>query len=552
MDVEGRKKLDMQEMDEKMSVNIVEANTVQQGITSARLQSLSGVLRRSARRHGDKTALICGDVQWSYTQFDRLVDRLARGLKAAGISPGDRIAILARNSHAFLALRFAIARADAVLVPINFMLNPSDVQYILEHSGARFMFVDRSTLAVAEKAAPSSLERLLGIPGEVDPAPDELVSWESFFGDDGPVVETRGGDDLLQIIYTSGTESRPKGAMLSHNSVLWQYQSVILDCEWTTDTVALHSMPLFHCAQLDNMFGPAVQVGATNIVTGMPTAENICDLLKRYDITSYFAPPTIWISLLRAPGRVKGDLPSLVKGYYGASIMPVEILRELQAWLPDLRLWNLYGQTEIAPLATVLFPEEHAHHLGSAGRPVLNVETRIVDDEMADVSPGEIGEIVHRSPQLLTGYWNDPERTAEAFKGGWFHSGDLALMDDAGYITVVDRKKDMIKSGGENVSSREVEEALYLHPGVSEVAVIGLPDAKWIEAVTAVVVVKSGHAVSEADIMAHCSRHLSTFKAPKNVHFRESLPRNASGKILKRELREELASANREAVWTVQ
>ena len=529
-------------MDEKASDRNAAASKPDQIVTRARLQSLSSVLRRSARRHGSKTAIVCGDVEWSYQQFDQLVDRLACGLRAKGIAAGDRIAILARNSHAFIALRFAIARADAVLVPINFMLNPPDVRYILEHSGARFLFVDSTTLAVAQEAAPPSLERMLGIPGETDSPPEGLLSWEILMGEKVPVAETRGGDDLLQIIYTSGTESRPKGAMLSHNSVLWQYQSVIIDCEWTVDTVALHSMPLFHCAQLDNMIGPALQVGATNIITGTPAAENIHRLLAQHQVSSFFAPPTIWIALLRAPGRTAGVLPSLVKGYYGASIMPVEILREIHAWLPDLRLWNLYGQTEIAPLATVLFPEEHADHLGSAGRPTLNVETRIVDDQMNDVAIGEVGEIVHRSPQLLTGYWNAPERTAEAFAGGWFHSGDLARMDAEGYITVVDRKKDMIKSGGENVSSREVEEALYLHPAVSEVAVIGVPDPKWIEAVTAVVVLRDGFEVTEADILEHCACRLSAFKAPKAVHFRNSLPRNASGKILKRELREAIIS----------
>ena len=519
----------------------VALNDVEGVISRARLQSLSAMLRRSARRHGNKTAVICGEVEWSYEAFDRIVDRLARGLRDAGVRSGDRIAILARNSHAFIALRFAIARADAVLVPINFMLNPPDVHYILEHSGARFLFVDRTTLPIAEKAAPASLEQIFGIPGEIDPAPEGLTSWESLIVQSGPVAETRGGDDLLQIIYTSGTESRPKGAMLSHNSVLWQYQSVIVDCEWTADTVALHSMPLFHCAQLDNMIGPALQVGATNIITGTPTAENIRDLLARHRVTSFFAPPTVWISLLRIPERMPGDLPALVKGYYGASIMPVEILREIHGWLPGLRLWNLYGQTEIAPLATVLLPEEHAARLGSAGRPTLNVETRIVDDDMKDVGVGEIGEIVHRSPQLLTGYWNDPVRTAEAFAGGWFHSGDLARADADGFITVVDRKKDMIKSGGENVSSREVEEALYLHPAVSEAAVIGVPDPKWIEAVTAVIVLRDGFTADEEQILQHCAERLSHFKAPKKVHFQDSLPRNASGKILKRELRDHIA-----------
>ncbi len=506
-------------------------------LSGARQQSLPAMLRRSAARHGDRTAIICGETRWSYAAFNHIVDQLAAGLKHEGLRPGDRVAIMARNSHAFMALRFAIARADAVLVPINFMLNADDVRYILDHSGARLLFADQSTIDVAQQAIPDSVECVFGIPGETDAAPAQVPSWERLWCDEGPQYETRGGDDLLQIVYTSGTESRPKGAMLSHHSVLWEYQSCIIDCEWTADTIALHAMPLFHCAQLDCMIGPALHVGALNIITGKPTPENIIALLARYQATSFFAPPTIWISLLRSPEMARHDLSRLTKGYYGASIMPVEVLRELRERLPALRLWNLYGQTEIAPVATILFPEEHHDRLGSAGRPTLHVETRIVDDNMVDVAPGEIGEIVHRSPQLLSGYWNDPERTAEAFAGGWFHSGDLGVIDAEGYINVVDRKKDMIKSGGENVASREVEEVLYLHPAISEVAVIGLPDPKWIEAVTAVIVLRAGETVTHEGVTRHCAAHLSGFKVPKNIFFYDSLPRNASGKILKRELR---------------
>ena len=509
-------------------------------IVQARSQSLSAMLNRAAERHGEKTAIICGNVSWSYAAFRREVDRLAAGLRSLGLAPGDRIAVLARNSHAFIALRFAIARADAVFVPINFMLNADDVRFILSHSGARVLFVDAHTIATALEANGDQVEHIFGLDGETAPPPAGVPSWTSLLSDDPLAEQTRGGEDLLQIVYTSGTESRPKGAMLSHNSVLWEYQSCIIDCEWTRDTTALHAMPLFHCAQLDCMIGPSLHVGAKNVITSSPAADNVLQLLVQHAITSFFAPPTVWISLLRAPAMAGCDLSPLVKGYYGASIMPVEVLRELRERLPQLRLWNLYGQTEIAPVATILFPEEHAQRLGSAGRPTLHVETRIVDDAMVPVPQGEIGEIVHRSPQLLSGYWNDPVRTAEAFAGGWFHSGDLGVADAEGYITVVDRKKDMIKSGGENVASREVEEVLYRHPAISEVAVIGLPDPKWIEAVTAVIVLREGQAITAADVTSHCASHLSSFKVPKNVVFQENLPRNASGKILKRELRQSL------------
>jgi fatty-acyl-CoA synthase len=330
--------------------------------------------------------------------------------------------------------------------------------------------------------------------------------------------------------------------MLTHEALLWEYVSCVIEGEITSDDRMLHALPLYHCAQLDVFLGPAIYVGATNVITAAPAPDNLIDLFLRHRITSFFAPPSVWISLLRSPRLDPGAL-ALTKGYYGASIMPVEVLRELAARLPAARLWNFYGQTEIAPLATVLKPEDQLRKAGSCGKPVVNVETRVVDDDLRDVAVGEIGEIVHRSPQLLTGYFHDDERTAAAFAGGWFHSGDLATIDADGYITVVDRKKDMIKTGGENVSSREVEEAIYQLAGVSEVAVIGLPDAHWVEAVTAVVVGKAGHALDEASVIAHVKARLASFKAPKRVVFVDGLPKNPSGKVLKRELREGLAPA---------
>ena len=289
-------------------------------------------------------------------------------------------------------------------------------------------------------------------------------------------------------------------------------------------------------------FGPAIYIGSSNVITSKPVPDNLLALIEKHQITSFFAPPTVWIALLRSPLFDAAKLKSLVKGYYGASIMPVEVLKELAARLPGVRLWNLYGQTEIAPLATMLGPEDQLRKPGSCGKAVLNVETRVVNEAMDDVVVGEVGEIVHRSPHLMLGYFNDLERTAASFEGGWFHSGDLALMDDEGFITVVDRKKDMIKTGGENVASREVEEGIYRLPQVSEVAVVGVPHPRWVEAVIAVIVIKAGESLTESQVMAHCSETMASFKAPKGVVFLQTLPKNPSGKLLKRELRESHAA----------
>ena len=504
-------------------------------------QSLGDLLRRTARRTPDKPAVVCGDTTWTFAQFDALCTRLAAGLAGIGVTKGERVAILARNSHAFCAMRFALARLGAVLVPVNFMLNAEEVAFILRHSGARVLAVDSGLAQLAQNAVAidKRVERLVWMPGERPTgAVAGMVRFDDLSASAGtPPENDLLGNDLAQIVYTSGTESLPKGALLTHEAIIWQYVSCAINGEMTEDDLVLHSLPLYHCAQLDCFFGPAVYLGASSIVTATPTPENLLPLLEKHRITSFFAPPTVWISLLRAPLFDKTDLSALRKGYYGASIMPVEVLREMQRRLPQVRLWNFYGQTEIAPLATVLKPEDQLRKPGSAGKAVINVETRVVDEQMRDVAVGEIGEIVHRSPQLLSGYYNDAERTRAAFEGGWFHSGDLATLDAEGYLTVVDRKKDMIKTGGENVASREVEEVVYKLPQVSEVAVIGLPHPHWVEAVTAVVVVKAGASLSADEVISFCGKQMAHFKVPKGVLFVDALPKNPSGKLLKRELR---------------
>jgi fatty-acyl-CoA synthase len=508
-------------------------------------QTLGDLLRRTASRFPGKRAILCGETRWTYAEFDRVCNRLAHGLAGRGIGRGDNVAVLSRNSHAFAAMRFALARLGAVLVPINFMLNAEEVAYILRHAGARTLCVgpDMVGLGRAAAAHDTRVEDLIWLPGEeLGSPPPGLAHFDGLLADDDRPFDTDLDARMLaQIIYTSGTESRPKGAMLSHEAVIWEYVSCVVEGEIAETDRVLHALPLYHCAQLDVFLGPSIYVGAENVVTGKPTPDNILALLEQHRITSFFAPPSVWIALLRSSRFDATDLSALVKGYYGASIMPVEVLKEMGRRLPQVRLWNFYGQTEIAPLATVLKPADQVRKAGSCGRAVLNVETRVVDDAMQDVRPGEVGEIVHRSPQLLGGYFKDEARTAAAFEGGWFHSGDLATIDEEGYITVVDRKKDMIKSGGENVASREVEEMIYRMQAVSEVAVIGLPDDYWIEAVTAVVVAKADQTLDEAAIISHCRAHMAHFKVPKRVIFLDALPKNPSGKLLKRELRQKFA-----------
>jgi fatty-acyl-CoA synthase len=341
--------------------------------------------------------------------------------------------------------------------------------------------------------------------------------------------------DLAQFLYTSGTTSRPKAAMMSHKALVHEYVSCIIGLDLTPDDNPLHVMPLYHSAQMHVFLLPWLAIGATNTLLEVPDVGEILRRMEQDGHRAFFAAPTLWVALTNHPDFETRDLSGLTKAYYGASIMPVPIIKRLEAKLPGLGFYNCFGQSEIAPLATILRPEEHADRPDSAGRPCLFVEARVVDAEGVDVPAGETGEIVYRSPQLCDGYWDNPEATEEAFTGGWFHSGDLVRMDEEGYVFVVDRIKDVINTGGVLVASREVEDALYTHPAVAEVAVVGIPDEKWVEAVAAFVVTKSE--VTADELTDHARQTLAGFKVPKRFTFVEELPRNASGKILKRELR---------------
>lgn len=509
-------------------------------VRSARGHGLGDIPRRSARRYPDKVAIIDGEVTLTFAEFEQLVDRAAAALSDNGLRPGDRVALLARNCWQYAVLAFATARAAVVLVPLNFMLTAEEISYILNHCRATGFIVHAEFAAVAEEAMVHSgkIATRIAIATEGLAAPPGWTDFQHALSTASPAPTPQVHDDqLLRVMYTSGTESRPKGAMHTSRSLMWQYVSSITAGSMSADDVEIHSLPLYHCAQLDNFLATDIYLGATSILLPRPDPEVVLRTIERYAVTNYFAPPTVWISLLRSPVFDSVDLSSLRKGYYGASAMPTEILHEIRRRLPNLALWNFYGQTEIAPLASALGPADQEDHAGAAGRPVLNVETVILDDTDTPVGPGTIGEIAHRSPHLMLGYLDDPAKTAEAFRGGWFHSGDLGFYDDAGFLRVVDRKKDMIKTGGENVASREVEEVLYLHSGVEEVAVFGLAHPVWVEAVVAAVVPRAGTELSAGDVLAHCRKHLAGFKTPKHIFFVDQLPKNPSGKLLKRDLR---------------
>jgi fatty-acyl-CoA synthase len=506
----------------------------------ARSQSLGDLPRRSARRFPDKIAIVDGDVRLSFAGFEDAVGRTAAALAAAGLAAGDRLAILSHNCWQFAVLSFATARAGVILVPVNFMLGAQEIAFVLQHCEASAFVVEDALVPTAQMAIAlvgesPRLRRQISLTDAAPSWPD-VADWIDF-ADSAPDRLVH-DDDPIRLMYTSGTESRPKGALLSSRSLLWEYASCIIDGGMSPDDVELHSLPLYHCAQLDCFLGPDVMLGATSVIARGPDPSTLLRLFETERITKFFAPPTVWISLLRASGFDAVDLSSLRKGYYGASPMPVEVLREMQTRLPDVRLWNFYGQTEMAPLATILGPDEQMTHAGSAGRAGLNVETRVVDEHDQPVPVGTIGEIVHRSPHATLGYYKQDDQSADAFRNGWFHSGDLGVLDSAGYLNVVDRKKDVIKSGGENVASREVEEMIYTLDGVAEVAVFGIPDPRWVETVVAAVVARPGRALEADDVIAHCRDRLAGFKTPKHVVIVDSLPKNPSGKLLKRDLRD--------------
>lgn len=505
-------------------------------ISFCRRNTLADAFHRTAQRCRDKVAMTFRDRSWTYRELDTAISRVANALHERGYRKGERIAAYGRNSDAYVLLLLGCARAGIVHVPVNFGLTGDELSYVLQQSGAKALFHDEQARGnVDEILADVALQDIGTFEGG---AALDVLQMSADGSAEMPDVELD-AEDLAQIIYTSGTTSRPKGVMMSHGSLLNNERIAIQYLGFDEQTRGISALPFYHAVMHVNCM-PYLLAGAFQIVLDRPEPSILLELIERERINSLFAPPTVLIKMLRDPTFDDFDLTSIQRILYGASIMPAATVAELSERLPRAGLYNIYGQTEIGPIATVLFPHEHAARPTSAGRPVFNTETRIVDEAMNDVPVGERGEIVHRSPSLLQGYWNKPDETAEVFTGGWFHSGDMGYMDEEGYIYVVDRIKDVINTGGVLVSSREVEECLYQHPAVAQTAVIGLAHPKWVEAIAAVVIVKEGMRVEEDELMAHARDQLAHFKVPKRIVFVDVLPTNPSGKILKRELRDTL------------
>ncbi len=515
---------------------MMNTNTVQR----ARRNTIGDALTRVSERFTNKMAVVFNNRHWSFSALNVASHKVANHLLALGLQKGDRVAAYGKNSDAYLILWLACCKAGLIHVPLNFALVDRELAFLLKQSGAKALFLDNalhSHFAALNESL--HIEHVGSLQDQHSPFAQDILTWALNPGNqEAPEVELD-AEDVVQILYTSGTTSDPKGAMHTHNSFFSQYQSCFLHLAINQDDVALAALPLYHSAQMHVFTMPTLLTGGTSWILDNAGAENMLNVIQSNAINAVFAPPTVWINLLRHPSFNPNQLKQLNKLYYGASIMPEAIAQELSELLPQAGLYNCYGQSEMAPLATVLAPNQHQGRLASAGKPTQSVRTRIVNPETGTPCQAyEQGEIVHQSAQLMLGYWNNPKATEDCFRNGWFHSGDLGYMDEQGYLYVVDRIKDVINTGAVLVASRDVEEVLYTHKAIEEVAVIGLPDPHWGEAVTAVIVVKRGHIVNEKELLAFSKEYLAAFKIPKRFIFETALPKNSAGKLLKRELRQ--------------
>ena len=507
------------------------------GSITGRGMTLSDILARWSRVTPEAEFLVDATTgeRRTYARSDDRITRLANTLVGEGVAPGDRVAVLGLNGVDLLESYIAVLRAGAICVPVNFRLAPEEVTYALVDSGAVVAVADTATadlMAAARDGAPA-VRRTITIGGDLE---DVLAAADPTYR------ELAVPDDATAfIMYTSGTTGAPKGAMLTHrNLYLHAFSSTMHLGGPGGPSVWLSGTPLFHIAGVAG-FLPSLFAGGTTVIppSGGFDPEEALAVLERERVTSCFFVPAQWAAICERVGARERDLSALRKCGWGAAPASTGLLRTLSASFPDAEIVSSFGQTECSPVTTTLRGQDAVRKIGSVGTPMINVEVRVVDDDMNDVAPGEVGEIVYRGPLVMSGYWNKPAETAEAFRGGWFHSGDLVRQDPEGYYYVVDRKKDMIISGGENIYCAEVENVLAAHPQVADVALIGVADERWGETPLAVVVpADPADPPTLAALEEHCLAHLARYKRPRRLAVVDALPRNATGKVQKTVLRE--------------
>lgn len=500
-------------------------------------------LKRSAALFPDRMATIFGNRRRSWRDIADRVSRLAAGLVSLGLEPGDRIAVLAHNSDRYLEIYFAVAWAGGVIVPANTRWALPENAYALGDSGAKLLFVDASFAGMAERLSNEvSLGAILYADEGAPPA--GMLSYEALVADNDPLPDRCGQDrELAAIFYTGGTTGRAKGVMLSHHGIVTNYLLALATIMRAERQIYLHSPPMFHLADAALVYGITLTGGTHVIIPGFVPGR-VIEAIVAERVTDLVLVPTMIGMLRDHVAREGGDLSSITSLTYGASAISETLLRDAIALFPNAALRQCYGQTELSATATILTAEHHrptdngASRLRSAGQPMVGVEIRITDEQLADKDRGVVGEVLVRSPGAMLGYWNQPDLTAETIVDGWVRTGDAGYVDEEGFLTLVDRVKDMIVSGGENVYSAEVENALASHPAVRECAVIGVPDERWGERVHAILCLYPERTASVDEIIAHSKTLIAAYKCPRSVEFRvDPLPLSAAGKVLKTELR---------------
>lgn len=505
---------------------------------------ITAILRRAAQTAPNGVATICKDRQQSWSAMLTRVQKLAGAFQALGVAPGDRIALLSLNSDRYIEYFFASVWSGGAMMPLNIRWSPAECAYALNDAGATILLVDDAFAPAAEaiRAEVPGLKTLVFC-GDGD-TPEGMVNYEDILAAADPVPDAgRNSDDLAGIFYTGGTTGFPKGVMLSHTNFYVSGLSNAQEIEITEGTVYLHAAPMFHIADLLWFMAISVVAG-THVVIPQFTPEETLKAVEAHRPSHLLLVPVMLQMVLASPALEKTDTSSLRLIAYGASPITEATLVQAFKAFPDARFLQAFGQTELSPVATILSTDYHvldgpnAGKLRSAGRATRACEIRIVDENDADVTPGDVGHIIVKGPITMLGYWNKPEVTAETIKDGWVYTGDAGYMDENGFVFLMDRIKDMVVSGGENVYSAEVENAIGQHPAVATSAVIGIPSEKWGEAVHAIVILKPGAEVSEEELKEHCHTLIAGYKCPRSVSFRtDPFPLSGANKVLKTELR---------------